>query len=58
METNRTLSSDKLDDYRKAGLSDDEIALLNTPFANLNPTQCALAFRARDKFDNYYSKGE
>ncbi len=58
METNRALSSDKLDNYRKAGLSDDEITLLNTPLSNLNPAECAAAFRARDKFDNYYSKSE
>lgn len=56
MDTDRILSEEQLALYRNAGLSDKQIQLLNTPFANMSPGECMLGIAARDKLDLYREK--
>lgn len=53
MDTDRILSEEQLALYRNAGLSDKQIQLQNTPFANMSPGESVLAIAGRDKLDAY-----
>lgn len=56
METNRVLSEEQIATYKGAGLSDKQIQLLHTPFANISPGESQLAIQARDKLDSYKNR--
>lgn len=47
--SDQTLSEEKLNHYKEYGLTDEEVELIRTPLAHLNPQQLAIAIRGKDK---------